>query len=140
MTPVEGQRCPKLRRARERGGRKKVPRCARAPFFFLHNNQKKRRPSAPGHLLGFGCGRKRGAKKKGAQARPGTFILLFWGSPKASHTKASQPHFPHFPRFVSAFSAFSAFLFRGISSDPCFSRVRGSFRIFRIFPVSGSNR
>ena len=42
--------------------------------------------------------------------------------------------------FVSAFSAFSAFLFRGISSNPCFSRVRGTFRIFRIFPVSGSNR
>ena len=31
----------------------------------------------------------------------------------------------HLPRF-------------GISSDPCFSGVRGSFRIFRIFPVSRS--
>ena len=42
--------------------------------------------------------------------------------------------------FVSAFSAFSAFLLCGISSDPCFSGVRGTFRIFRIFPVSVSNR
>ena len=40
--------------------------------------------------------------------------------------------------FVSAFfafSAFSAFLFCRISSDPCFSGVRGTFRIFRIFPA-----
>ena len=37
----------------------------------------------------------------------------------------------------SAFSAFSAFLLCEISSDPGFSGVRGSFRIF---PVSGSNR
>ena len=42
--------------------------------------------------------------------------------------------------FVSAFSAFSAFLLCGISADPCFSGVRGTFRIFRIFPVSVSNR
>ena len=39
--------------------------------------------------------------------------------------------------FVSAFSAFSVFSLFGISSDPCFSGVRGTFRIF---PVSGSNR
>ena len=37
-------------------------------------------------------------------------------------------------------SAFSAFLLGGISSDPCFSGVRGTVRIFRIFAVSGSNR
>ena len=42
--------------------------------------------------------------------------------------------------FASAFSAFSAFLLCGISSDPCFSGVRRTFRIFRIFPVSVSNR
>ena len=45
--------------------------------------------------------------------------------------------------FVSAFSAFSAFpacLLCGISSDPCFAGVRGTFRIFRILPVSVSNR
>ena len=41
----------------------------------------------------------------------------------------------------SAFSAFSASSLRAISSDPCFfSGVRGTFRIFRILPVSGSNR
>ena len=40
----------------------------------------------------------------------------------------------------SAFSAFSVFSLCGISSDPCFSGVRGTVRIFRIFPVSGSNR
>ena len=41
---------------------------------------------------------------------------------------------------MSAFSAFSAFSLCRFSSDPCFSGVRGTFRIFRIFPVSGSNR
>ena len=71
------------------------------------------------------------------------FVLVFsglntsWGSPKASHIKASQPHFP---RFVSAFSAFSAFSLCGIPSDPYFSGVRGTVRIFRIFAISGSNR
>ena len=66
--------------------------------------------------------------------------LFFWGSPKASHIKASQPHFLHFPRFrVRIFRIFH-FLLRGVSSDPCFCRVRGAFRIFRIFAVSGSNR
>ena len=39
--------------------------------------------------------------------------------------------------FVSAFSVFSAFLLCGVSSDPCFCRVRGAFRIFRIFPRIG---
>ena len=37
---------------------------------------------------------------------------VLWGSPKASHIKASHPHFPHFPRF----------------------RVR-IFRVFRVFRV-----
>ena len=57
---------------------------------------------------------------------------------------ACQPESSAFSAF-SAFSCphflyFSAFLLGGISSDPCFSEVRGTFRIFRIFPVSGSNR
>ena len=31
-----------------------------------------------------------------------------WGLPKASHIKASQPHFPHFPRFgVRIFRVFA---------------------------------
>ena len=41
--------------------------------------------------------------------------------------------------FASAFSAFSAFsvlLLCGVSSNPCFCRVRGSFRIFRISAFS----
>ena len=45
--------------------------------------------------------------------------------------------------FASAFSVFSAFsvlLLCGVSSNPYICRVRGAFRIFRIFPVSGSNR
>ena len=44
--------------------------------------------------------------------------------------------------FASAFSAFSAFSARLLCgvSNPCFCRVRGAFRIFRIFAVSGSNR
>ena len=37
-------------------------------------------------------------------------------------------------------SAFSALLLCGVSSNPCFCRVRGAFRIFCIFAVSGSNR
>ena len=54
-----------------------------------------------------------------------------WGSPKASHISRT---FRIFRVFVSAFSAFSAFLLRGVSSDPCFRKVRGAFRIFHIFP------
>ena len=66
-----------------------------------------------------------------------------WGSPKASRIKANHPHFPHFPRLrvrIFSFSAFSAFSLCGVSSDPCFSGVRETIRIFRIFTVSGSNR
>ena len=68
---------------------------------------------------------------------PKNRLNLSEGSPKASHIKASHPHFPHFRVFVSALSAFLLF---GISSDPCFSGVRGTFRIFRVFAVSVSNR
>ena len=39
-----------------------------------------------------------------------------------------------FASAFSAFSAFSALLLCGVSSNPCFCRVRGAFRIFRIFP------
>ena len=37
------------------------------------------------------------------------------GSPKASHNKASQPHFPHFPRFrVRIFRIFRALALWGL--------------------------
>ena len=55
---------------------------------------------------------------------------------EASHIEASQPHFPHFPRFRVRISRV---LLRGTPSDPYFSGVRGTFRIFRAFPLSGSN-
>ena len=42
--------------------------------------------------------------------------------------------------FASAFSAFFALLLCGVSSNPCFCRVRGAFCIFCIFAASGSNR
>ena len=42
-----------------------------------------------------------------------------------------------FASAFSAFSVFSAFLLCGVSSNPCFFRMRGGFRIFA---VSGSNR
>ena len=66
-----------------------------------------------------------------------SIAVLHWGSPTASHTKASQPYFPHFFRiFVSAFSAF--LLCQNLLKPLFFfSGVRGAFRIF---PVSGSNR
>ena len=62
--------------------------------------------------------------------RRGNSLSFAWGSPKASHIKASHPHFLHFPRFRSAESP----------QTLVFSGVRGAFRIFRIFPVSVSNR
>ena len=76
---------------------------------------------------------------------------LDWGSPKANHIKASQLHIPHFLRFrVRIFRVFTLwsllrplFTSRTVLRD-CFSEflseVRGTFRIFRIFAVSGSNR
>ena len=64
---------------------------------------------------------------------------LFWGSPKASRIKASQPHFPrfrvrifHIVRVLCGFDPWK--LLRHL-----FFWVRGTFRIFRIFAVSGSN-
>ena len=66
-----------------------------------------------------------------------------WGSPKASHIKASQPHFPHFPRFrvriFRIFRVFRLFALRNLLR-PLFFWGERPFRIFRIFPVSGSNR
>ena len=43
--------------------------------------------------------------------------------------RVSRPHFPHFPRFCSA-----------ESPQTFFSGVRRTVRVFRIFPVSVSNR
>ena len=68
----------------------------------------------------------------------GARIFLICGSPKTSHVK--KPDSRNFCIFCVFVSAFSAFLLCGISSDPYFSGVRGTFRIFGIFAVSGSNR
>ena len=50
-----------------------------------------------------------------------TLLPLLWGSPKASHIKANQPHFPHFLRFrvriFSIFRVFRAFAL-WVSSNP----------------------
>ena len=43
-------------------------------------------------------------------------------------------------RISRIFRVSMSFLLCGISSDPYLSGVRGTFRIFRIFAVSGSNR
>ena len=62
-----------------------------------------------------------------------------------SHIKASHPHFPRFPRFPH-FPRFRVRIFRVFARwnllRPLFlwCGVRGTFRIFPIFPVSGSNR
>ena len=70
-------------------------------------------------------------------------IFLFWGSPKASHIKASHPHFPHFPRFrfriFRIFRVFRVFVLRNLLR-PLFSWGGRDVRIFRIFPVLGLNR
>ena len=72
--------------------------------------------------------------------------VLSWGSPKASHIKASHPHFPHFPRFrvrifriFRVFRVFRVFVLRNLFR-PLFSWGGRDVRIFRIFPVSGLNR
>ena len=61
--------------------------------------------------------------------------LYSWGSPEISHIKTSHPHFPIF-RIFAHFLRFP----RSCSSDPFLSVVRGTFHIFRIFHLSGSNR
>ena len=69
--------------------------------------------------------------------------LFLWGSPKASHIKASHPHFPHFPRFhiriFRIFRVFRVFVLRSLLR-PLFSWGGRDVRIFRIFAVSGLNR
>ena len=69
-------------------------------------------------------------------------VPRMWGSPKASHIKASHPYFPHFPRFcVHIFRVFRAFVLRGLLwVRPLFSWGGRDVRIFRIFPASGLNR
>ena len=79
-------------------------------------------------------GSKKGLSRMNSEGRntplreydPPSGALYFWGSPKASHIKASQPHFPRFPRCRSA--------------EPLFSWGGRDVLIFRIFPVSGLNR
>ena len=61
----------------------------------------------------------------------------FWGAPKASHIKASHPHFPHFPRY--RVRIFRVFVLRSLLK-PLFSWGGRDVRIFRIFPLSGLNR
>ena len=60
-----------------------------------------------------------------------------WGSPKTNHNNSSQLHLLHFSHFSFCISATPFFLFGGTASDSCFSRLQGTFRIFRIIPVSG---
>ena len=62
---------------------------------------------------------------------------IVWGSPKASHIKASHPHFPRFR--VRIFRVFRVFVLRSLLR-PLFSWGERDVRIFRIFPVSGLNR
>ena len=71
---------------------------------------------------------------------PPSWIWNFGGHLKPVTLKPVSRIFRIFRVLVSAFSAFSAFSLCGTSSDPCFSGVRGTVRIFRIFPVSGLNR
>ena len=54
----------------------------------------------------------------------------FWGSPKASHIKANQPHFRHFPRFrVRIFRVFALW---NLLSNACVWNVP----CFESFPAS----
>ena len=51
----------------------------------------------------------------GMFSTPLSFPPPLWGSPKASHIKASHPHFPHFPRFrVRIFRVFRVFALRNL--------------------------
>ena len=42
---------------------------------------------------------KQNSGKTGERKNAHKLFFAQWGSPKASHIKASHPHFPHFPRF-----------------------------------------
>ena len=68
-------------------------------------------------------------------------LRSFWRAlTKASHIKASQPHFQHFLRFgVCIFRVFRIFVLLNLLR-PFFSWGGRDVRIFRIFPVSGLNR
>ena len=66
-----------------------------------------------------------------------TAFLSFWGSPKASHIKASHPHFPHFPRLrVRIFRIFRVFALRNLLR-PLFSWAERDFPHFPRFPRIG---
>ena len=58
---------------------------------------------------------------------------------RASHIKASQLHFLYFPCFGVRIFHISAFLLLWNLLRPLFSGLRGTFRIFRIMAVLGSN-
>ena len=60
-----------------------------------------------------------------------------WGSPKASHIKASHPHFPHSPRFrVRIFRIFRVFALRDLLR-PLFFWGERDFPHFPHFPCVG---
>ena len=65
-----------------------------------------------------------------------------WGSPKASHIKASHPHFPHFPRFrvriFRIFHVFRVFALRNLLR-PLFFWGERDFPHFPHFPRIGSH-
>ena len=70
-----------------------------------------------------------------------SFLLrLSWGSPKASHIKASHPPFPHFPRFrvriFRIFRVFCAFAQRNLLR-PLFFWGERDFPHFLRFPCIG---
>ena len=80
---------------------KQVPSQGGLPSLHLHCSMHSRASAsfclARSHMCKLGLG----------LCWPGTHL---WGSPKASHIKASHPHFPHFPRFrVRIFRIFPRF-------------------------------
>ena len=93
---------------------------------------------------GMTCSRKTPLAKK--QGFPPKKKKKWWLSGEtrveARHIKATHPHFPFFPRFrVRIFRVFFVFAPWNLLG-PLFFWVRGTFRIFRIFrtfPISGSN-
>ena len=93
--------------------------------------------------IGKGVGEGVGKGWRGGWGRVGGFPNFKWGSLKASHIKASHPHFPHFPRFrvriFRIFRVFRVFVLRSLLR-PLFSWGGRDVRIFRIFAVSGLNR
>ena len=86
---------------------------------------------------------KRGCPGRGeafGQSVPQNGRVHLWGSPKASHIKASHPHFPRFRvRIFRIFRVFRVFVL-GSLLRLLFSWGGKDVRIFRIFPVSALNR